>query len=133
MFRRLSKVKSIEVQTLSFSSLLQIGDMSYIDGVSYALADQRKESTFLGQEGHFDYPVFRRPPIFLPLDEPVSISFENPSPVIQVNSVDIIGISSSSVVGVGNAGDVRMISRIKHIREIPEENQPDEPVGEIKR
>ncbi|GAB6258299.1 MULTISPECIES: spore germination protein GerPE [Peribacillus] len=125
MFSRISKVKSIVSDTVSFSSALQIGDTSYIDGHSLALAIQKKSETFHSVDIHFeDYDIFKKP-LYIPrLNEPVITSFSNPNPFIRVGNINIIGISSSSVVGVGNVGHARMESRVKHIREVPK--KPEE-------
>ncbi|WP_454862108.1 spore germination protein GerPE [Peribacillus frigoritolerans] len=124
MFSRISKVKSIFSDTVSFSSAMQIGDTSYIDGNSLALAVQKKSETFHSVDIHFeDYDIFKRPFYIPRLNEPVISSFSNPNPFIRVGNINIIGVSSSSVVGVGNVGHARMESRVKHIREIPKENE----------
>ncbi|WP_375088204.1 spore germination protein GerPE [Peribacillus sp. RS7] len=120
MFSRISKVKSILSDTVSFSSTLQIGDTSYIDGNSLALAIQKKSETFGSVDIHFeDYDIFKKPFYIPRLNEPVISRFSNPNPFIRVGNINIIGISSSSVVGVGNVGHARMESRVKHIREVP--------------
>jgi spore germination protein PE len=126
MFSRISKVKSILSDTVSFSSTLQIGDTSYIDGYSQALAVQKRSETFQSVDIHFeDYEIFERPFYIPRLTEPVISSFSNPNPFIRVGNINIIGISSSSIVGVGNVGHARMESRVKHIREVPKEIEDD--------
>ncbi|RRN72574.1 spore germination protein GerPE [Peribacillus simplex] len=124
MFSRISKVKSFTAQTLLFSSTIQIGDCSYIDGNSSALAIQKKSETFDSVDVHFeDYDIFKKP-IYIPRsNEPVISRFSNPNPFIRVGSVDIIGISASAVAGVGNVGHIRMDSRVKHIREISKKTE----------
>ncbi|MFJ7508433.1 spore germination protein GerPE [Peribacillus simplex] len=122
MFSRISKVKSLLSDTVSFSSTLQIGDTSYIDGNALALAIQKKSETFHSVDIHFeDYNIFKKPFYIPRLYEPVISRFSNPNPFIRVGNINIIGISSSSVVGVGNVGHARMESRVKHIREVPKE------------
>ncbi|KWW16904.1 MULTISPECIES: spore germination protein GerPE [Peribacillus] len=120
MFSRISKVKSILSDTVSFCSTMQIGDTSYIDGNALALAVQKKSETFGSVDIQFkDYDIFKRP-IYIPrLYEPVYSTFANSNPFIRVGHINIIGISSSSVVGVGNVGHIRMESRVKHIRQVP--------------
>ncbi|MFD9624753.1 spore germination protein GerPE [Peribacillus muralis] len=122
MFSRISKVKSLLSDTVSFCSTMQIGDTSYIDGYALALAVQKKSETFGAVDIQFrDYDIFKRP-IYIPrLYEPVNTIFSNPNPFIHVGNIDIIGISSSSVVGVGNVGHIRMESRVKHIRQVPKQ------------
>ncbi|ULM98306.1 spore germination protein GerPE [Peribacillus frigoritolerans] len=124
MFSRISKVKSILSDTVSFSSTLQIGDTSYIDGNALAIAVQKKSETFDSVDVHFEnYDIFKKP-LYIPrLNEPVISSFSNPNPFIRVGNINIIGISSSSVVGVGNVGHARMESRVKHIREVPKKTE----------
>ncbi|MDM5224179.1 spore germination protein GerPE [Peribacillus sp. NJ11] len=130
MFSRISKVKSLLSDTVSFSSTLQIGDTSYIDGNSQALAVQKRSETFQSVDIHFeDYEIFKRPFYIPRLTEPVISSFSNPNPFIRVGNINIIGISSSSVVGVGNVGHARMESRVKHIREVPKEIE-ETPIGD---
>ncbi|MES1039548.1 spore germination protein GerPE [Peribacillus simplex] len=124
MFSRISKVKSLLADTTSFSSTLQIGDTSYIDSNSLALAVQKRSETFQSVDIHFeDYEIFKRPFYIPRLYEPVISSFSNPNPFIRVGHINIIGISSSSVVGVGNVGHARMESRVKHIREVPKKSE----------
>lgn len=124
MFSRISKVKSLLSDTVSFCSTMQIGDTSYIDGNSLAIAVQKKSETFESVDVHFeDYDIFKKPFYILSLNEPVISRFSNPNPFIRVGNINIIGISASSVVGVGNVGHARMESRVKHIREVPKENE----------
>ncbi|MBT2669533.1 spore germination protein GerPE [Streptomyces sp. ISL-14] len=124
MFSRISKVKSLSSKSLIFSSTMQIGDCSYIDGNSFALAIQKKSETFHSVDVHFeDYDIFKKPFYIPRLNEPVISSFSNPNPFIRVGNINIIGISSSSVVGAGNVGHARMESRVKHIREVPKKNE----------
>ncbi|MCM3676519.1 MULTISPECIES: spore germination protein GerPE [Peribacillus] len=123
MFSRISKVKSLLSDTVSFSSTLQIGDASYIDGNALAIAVQKKSETFDSVDVHFeDYDIFKKP-LYIPrLNEFVISRFSNPNPFIRVGNINIIGISSSSVVAVGNVGHARMESRVKHIREVPKDS-----------
>ncbi|MFD6439088.1 spore germination protein GerPE [Peribacillus sp. NPDC060186] len=124
MFSRISKVKSLSSKTLSFSSTIQIGDCSYIDGKSQALAIQKKSDNFHSQEFPFsDFSIFKMP-LYIPrIDEPFLTQFSNPNPFIRVGNIHIIGISSSAVVGVGNVGHIRMESRVHHLRQLPRKDE----------
>ena len=127
MFKRISKVKTLSSKTVAFSSNLQIGDCSYIDGTTLALAVQRKVANFLGNEGRYeDYHVFTDPLTVPIVNEPVRCCFSNPNPFICVDNIDFIGISTSSVVQIGNVGHVRMQSRVKHIRQITTDGPSEE-------
>lgn len=119
MFQRISKVKSFTTQTVLFGAVIQIGDSSYIDGTSYALAIQRRSDIIYDYEPQFtDYQVFAHPTVFPIIDEPIQIRFENPCPFIDVGHIDLIGASTASVASVGQVGHIRMKSRIKHIRQL---------------
>lgn len=135
MFSKMSKVKSLSLKTLAFSSTMQIGDCSYIDGLALVLATQRKSDTFSGKEGNFnDFTIFNNPFIIPRVNEPIQCCFSNPNPFIRVGNVEVIGVSSSAVVGVGNVGHIRMQSRTKHIRQIirePEEPPTGETTNEV--
>lgn len=128
MFSRISKVENLSTKTLFFSSTLQIGDTSYIDGNSEAFAVQRQGEFFLGKEGdELPYPIFYSPSFFLPIDETVTTNFINKNPFIEVGNVKFIGISSASVIAVGNVGHARMRSRVKHIRQLLNGKSPNNP------
>lgn len=119
MFQRISKVKSFTTQSILFSALIQIGDSSYIDGTSHALAMQRRSDIIYDYEPQFtDYKVFAYPTVFPIIDEPLQIRFENPCPFINVGNIRLIGASTASVASVGQVGHIRMISRIKHVRQL---------------
>ncbi|UQD51366.1 spore germination protein GerPE [Bacillus methanolicus] len=128
MFQRTSYVDQIQINTISFSSSLQIGDSSIINGFSRALAVQRETEIFYSNEGNFfEYKVFSRPIPFLPVQEQFSYETFNHHPIIKVGKIDIIGISSSSLLHVGNSKNISMEARVKHIRQLlPRE---DEQIG----
>lgn len=53
MFQRTSYVDQIQINTISFSSSLQIGDSSIINGFSRALAVQRETEIFIAMKETF--------------------------------------------------------------------------------
>lgn len=124
MFQRISKVKSVTTQSILFSSVLQIGDCSFIDGTSNVLAIHRNSELPLDREDQFsDYKIFAQP-ITLPiLNEPLHIHFENPCPFIKVDHIRIVGMSVSAFAGIGNVGHIRMQSRVKNIRRLLRETE----------
>ncbi|WP_312475565.1 spore germination protein GerPE [Neobacillus sp.] len=127
MFQRTSKVDKINVNIISFASLLQLGDSCIINGLSRALAVQREAEIDFGNEGSFaDYRVFSEPIPFQPIYEAFSFIPHNPMPLIKVQNIDIIGISSSSILHVGNSKHISMEARVKHIRQLlPEGHEQD--------
>ncbi|MCL6570432.1 MAG: spore germination protein GerPE [Bacillus sp. (in: Bacteria)] len=123
MLQRTSYIDKIDVNVLSFSSILQLGDSSVINGMSRALAVQREVEIFYGDEGSFSaYPVFSEPIPLPPINEPFTLLTHNPKPLIKVDTIDIIGISSSSILHVGNSKQVSLESRVKHIRQLKADN-----------
>ncbi|WP_312096382.1 spore germination protein GerPE [Niallia sp.] len=119
MLQRTSVVDLINVSTVSFSSILEIGDATYHQAVSRALAVQRQRDLFYGNEGAYeDYPVFTEPIPLIPIIENVACHFENKKPIIKVHHINITGISSASLLQIGNCRHIYTEARIKHIRQI---------------
>ena len=119
MFQRISKVKSLTIKSVIFSASIQIGDCSFIDGMSSAIAVQRSSNIIYKYENQFsDYKIFTQPIILPIIDERLQTRFENQCPFIEVGNIRIIGSSTASVASIGNAGHIRMSSRIKHIRQL---------------
>jgi spore germination protein PE len=109
MFSRISKVGSLSVKTLVFSSSIQIGDYSYLDASTDNFAVQREAETFFGNEGDCcDDPIYHFVPHFLQINEPFIITSTSPNPFIMVNNINIIGVTASSIIGIGNMDHVRM-------------------------
>ncbi|WP_051348443.1 spore germination protein GerPE [Peribacillus kribbensis] len=130
--KRVSKVKNIHVHTLLFSSVLEIGDSAYVDGTQYTLAIQREEELFFSREGSFNYPIFINDPRYVPITEPVQMNVINENPFIQAGTIDIGGVSASSVIHIGSTRSIRMLSRVKNIRELLGERHPElTPPGSV--
>ena len=119
MLPRTSVVDSVKVRTVSFSSIVEIGDATYHQAFSRALAVQRQQELFYGTEGVYEeYDVFKEPIPLIPIIENVECHFENVKPIIKVHHIDITGISSSSLLQIGNCRHMYTEARIKHIRQI---------------
>lgn len=119
MLQRVSKVKSLTIKSILYSASIQIGDSTYIDGTSSAIAVQRKSDVIYEYENQFsDYKIFAQPTILPIINEPLQTQFENPCPFIEVGNIRIIGISTAAIASIGNIGHIRMSSRIKHIRQL---------------
>jgi spore germination protein PE len=104
---------------VTFSSVIQLGDSSIVNGLSHALVVQREAEIFYGNEGNLpSFPVITRPIILPSIDERISFRAHNPNPIIKVKKVDIIAISNSSILHVGNNQNVSMEARVKHIRQL---------------
>lgn len=130
MLKRTSFVDTLKVDSLQYSSIIQLGDSCYIQGANLALAVQREEEIFFGQEGEVQpYRVFSEPIPLPPITEQFRLETNNYGACgIIVGAIDIIGVSSSSLVHIGNSKIVQMESRIKHIRHLL--HKGDSPYGQ---
>jgi spore germination protein PE len=128
MLPRTACVDRIKVDSVSFSSVFQIGDSEQIQAFSRALAVQREAEIFFGNEGSFSaYPIFSEPIPFSTVNESISFSTQNVNPMLKVRNIEIMGASSSSVVHLGNSRHISMEARVKHIRQLlPRENSLNE-------
>lgn len=101
---------------------MQIGDSQIINALSRALAVQREAEVFFTSEGDFSmYPIFSEP-IPLPLiDEKIVFQKFDLSPTINVAHIKVKGLAASSIFHIGNSNNVYMEARVKHIRQLVDE------------
>jgi len=127
MLTRTSSVDRMFINQVAFSSIIQLGDSCHLNGFSRALAVQREAEYFHGNEGNFpSYFIFRMPVPLPPIDEVISISRFNPTPIIKANKIHVTAVSNSSIFHVGSTKHASMEVRIKHIRQLlPRENEQD--------
>jgi spore germination protein PE len=127
MLTRISSVDHLFVNQVAFSSIIQLGDSCLLNGFSRALAVQREVEFFNGNEGSFpSYAIFRMPVPLPPIDEVITISRFNPTPIIKANKIHVTAVSNSSLIHVGSTKHVSMEVRIKHIRQLlPREKEQD--------
>lgn len=122
MFQRTSVVDSINISTVSFSSIVELGDATYHQALSRAIAVQRQKELFYGSESDYkDYDVFKEPIPLIPIMENVECYFENLKPIIKVHHINITGISSASLLQIGNCRHIYTEARIKHIRQFEQD------------
>ncbi|MBT2640620.1 spore germination protein GerPE [Bacillus sp. ISL-41] len=131
MLQRTTCVDHIKIDSVSFSSIFQIGDSQQIQALSRALAVQREAEIFFDNEGNYDaFPVFSEAIPFQPAEEEsVNFSSQNLNPVLKVRNIDILGTSSSSVVHLGNSHNISMEARVKHIRQLLPRNNTSNGEG----
>ncbi|MBU8877411.1 spore germination protein GerPE [Bacillus sp. FJAT-29790] len=119
MLSRTSIVDHIKIDTLIISSVFEIGDSTFIQGFSRALAVHREADTFFGNEGNFQaYPAFTKNIPFPLIEENFFMQSINLNPAIKVNNIDINGVSASSLIHIGSSYHVSMEARVKHIRQL---------------
>ncbi|WP_066295021.1 spore germination protein GerPE [Bacillus sp. FJAT-29937] len=119
MLSRTSIVNQFKADTLIISSVIEIGDSTYVHGFSRALAVHREADTFFGNEGNYlSFKAFTISVPIVPIEEVISMQTTNLNPAIKVNNIDINGISASSVIHIGNSSHISMEARVKHIRQL---------------
>lgn len=129
MLQRTSIVDLLNVSAVSFSSIVEIGDATYYQALSRALAVQRQRNLFYGTEGFYEsFPIYSEPIPLPPITENVETHFENLKPIIKVNHINITGLSSASLLQIGNCRHLYSEARIKHIRQL--EQSVSTPVGD---
>lgn len=123
MLSRVSQVQKVYITSLSNSSIAQIGDSKCINAISRALAVQREAEIFFGNEGEFSqYPIFSEPIPLPPLEDELRFQKIDLAPCIKVSHIKINGLASASIFHIGNSDSVYMESRVKHIRQLLNEN-----------
>lgn len=119
MMERISVVDLIYVNSLSFSSILEIGDSKKITPVTKALAVQREVPVFFTNEGDFSqFPIFSRELPKVKVTETVNMNIVNQNPIIKVDSIKVDGVSSAAVMQVGSTETIHTESKVKHIRKL---------------
>lgn len=114
---RTSVVNCVNLNSLANSGVFQSGDSDKINSYSAALAIQRESTKF----GTFNVPyskykVFSKP-VLVPVCPPYKIKETyNANSFIRVGKVDILGVSSSSLLHIGSVNDIKLQSRVKHVR-----------------
>lgn len=105
---------------------MEIGDSSFIQGVSRAIAVQREAEIFFGNEGDFkSYPIFTESIPLPPLNEHITMHTTQLNPVIKVRNIDVIGVSASSLLHIGSSKHISMESRVEHIRHLLTDHSED--------
>lgn len=129
MQQRISIVDKLNILSVIFSSVLEIGDSNSILPYSRALAVQREHEIFYGGEGNFDNPIFYEPVPRPVINERITFTKINESPHIHVHSVTIFGISTSSIAHIGSTNLIQGEARVKHVRHLKDGGKdPDETI-----
>jgi spore germination protein PE len=119
MFHRTSIVPNVFVNSLSLSTVFQIGDTHKINTNSAAIAVQREYPLFLENEADFkSYRIFSENIPTPVIDEVVNSTFIHENPLISVNSISVTGASNASVIQIGSTHKITAEARVKHIRQL---------------
>lgn len=123
MYKRTSHVNQVNINSLTLSSIFEIGDAEEATPRSRALAVQKEGALFTDQDFPFsDFPIYAAE---LPrFDRQLVINQTRVpcDPYIHVDSVHIQGISSASVFQIGNLDHIETDTRIKHFRILKEKD-----------
>jgi spore germination protein PE len=119
MYHRTSVVPNIYINSLSFSTVFEIGDATKINTNSIAIAVQREYPLFLENEADFSlYRVFSENIPSPIIDEVVHSTFIHENPIIKVGSLNVTGASNASVIQIGSTSQITAEARVKHIRQL---------------
>src|SRR5690625_4783279 len=116
MNRRASKIRFMDIQAVTFSSIVQIGDSRKVHPSADILAVQKSGQP--PSESEFSWsqcPILQTK--ILPKIRGGYIEGDHfHSNDINVRNLRILGVSSSSIIQLGNVSDVHALARVKHIR-----------------
>lgn len=117
--KRVSVVRTFEVDSILFSAVAQVGDNVCVRPASQVLAVYREIPTFSGKEGdRADYAVYRKPIVQPIITEQLDMRVSNLTPIITVNGLWVKGISTAAVVQIGSSRHIQAENRTKHIRQL---------------
>ncbi|MFD1039008.1 spore germination protein GerPE [Virgibacillus byunsanensis] len=126
MLKRTAEVKKITINSVTFSSIFNIGDTKISHPKTKEIAVQKEGATFTKEDNLYfrDYPIFNMEPNWLSKQHTASTTTAHHVNTINVQNVSIIGVSSSSIAQVGSIGKINADARIKHFRILLPENGP---------
>ncbi|MBO9128701.1 spore germination protein GerPE [Bacillus sp. 165] len=129
MFRRFSVVNRVDIRSMGFASVLQIGDSNQIQTRARAIAVQRELPIYDAKEGHFaKYSLFLDTEIsILKREQDIRMHQVHEVPFICVKSVEIVSFGNSGILHIGSTDNVYANARILQIRHYIEEEPFSEP------
>lgn len=123
LHKRTSYVGDIHILSLDIASNLEIGDTTMIESFARVLALQREEEIFYSNEGDFSqYNIFIEPVEFQPISENIFFESTSTNPFINVKKLNVKFVSTTSVIQIGSNKQAYMESRIKHIRQLKQQD-----------
>lgn len=124
MYRRTSHIRKLDIISVDFSSVLQIGDSRHIDAVSNILAVQREQAIFYENEFMFDdYSAFSVPLAPPLLTEPGTLDTFHDCPHIDVRNVEASFVAGASVLHIGSSESISLETRVVNIRHLLRDKQ----------
>ena len=118
----MAHTNKIRIKSVTFSSIVEIGDTHSFSPVTRAIAVQQEGGVEDDEPFQFeDYELFKREPAKLPAMTEVEQVTTHHHPHIYVDNVNITGVSSSSNVQIGSINTINAEARIKHFRILQDE------------
>ncbi|WP_066187009.1 MULTISPECIES: spore germination protein GerPE [Gracilibacillus] len=117
METRTTNVQQLKLDSLAYSSILQIGDTSFTEPSVNVIAVQKEGGISSDKSFSFEDDSFFQQSIpFLPNYSLTYGDHHMLCPRIDIHSLDVSAASSSAVIQLGNSQHVHSIARLKHIR-----------------
>ncbi|WP_193726689.1 spore germination protein GerPE [Paenibacillus guangzhouensis] len=109
----------MQVDSISSSAILIVGDALRLNPDSKALIFQQETPTYIETDGDFNkYSIFSKE-IPEPTELiPVQMNIVNESKFINVSELQITGVDTSSIVQIGSNCSIESESRSKQIRQL---------------
>ncbi|MDY0407853.1 spore germination protein GerPE [Virgibacillus soli] len=124
--KRTVHIQSIDVNSVTFSSILSIGDTKKAHPTSRAIAVQQPSAVFNAHKEvtYADYPIFSRKPKWIQQSPSVQKNTFHHQPYIRTKNIFTIAVNGSSIFQLGSLQEVKADSRTKHIRKIRKHQNP---------
>jgi spore germination protein PE len=125
---RTATVGFLRIISVAQAGIVQLGDRAETKAKLRALAVQRKEDHLTAGEVYFEaYEIFSRPlPILIDSEfdnaQGIELFRTNCAPNITVGYIQVIASGSAASIQIGNGVNLNAESRIKHIRQFPNQN-----------
>ncbi|GIO25718.1 spore germination protein GerPE [Ornithinibacillus bavariensis] len=125
MLHRLVQIKEVDLNTMTFSGIFNIGDTVNFSPRSKAIAVQREGNVWnTSYDVHFHYyPIFQLPAKWIEKPIPVVSKNNHHDGIISVNCVSIQAVTQAAGIQFGGIDYINAESRIKHIRIIKQEEE----------
>lgn len=116
--KRTAITNKIAINSISFSSIFNIGDTAFFKAKSKEISQQKKDAIFKGDEDVFfqDYSIFSRKANWPYSKGKKHIHIVQENNAIKVNKANLFDISGSSVFQIGSINQVVSESRVKIFR-----------------
>ncbi|WP_163583374.1 spore germination protein GerPE [Gracilibacillus saliphilus] len=126
MMPRTTNVKQTRINSISHSSLFQIGDTKELKPQADVLAVQ-KEGGISSDKGFElnQYRIFNTTIPSIPDPEIVVSNHCHHHQNIYVSNIDVTAISTSAITQLGSSKKINSLARLKHIRILKDENEEE--------